>query len=76
MWGEDGVWRRYLVCSECDKKGEDGDEGVWDDWVSEGREEKGEVVVDEMERGDAEAEKEEGEDAGEEEDWGLGDDLT
>ena len=25
---------------------------------------------------DAEAEKEEGEDAGEEEDWGLGDDLT
>ena len=31
---------------------------------------------DEVESGDAEAEKEEVEDAGEEEDWELGDDLT
>ena len=48
MWGEDGVWGRYLVWSEYDKKEEDDDEGVSDDWVSEGREEKGEVVADEV----------------------------
>ena len=39
--------------SECDKQGEDDyegawDEGAWDEWVSEGKDVKGEVVADEL----------------------------
>ena len=26
--------------SECDKEGEDDDEGAWDEWVSEGKDKK------------------------------------
>ena len=58
MWGEEGVWRGDVGVSECNKEGEDDDEGAWDEWVSEGKDEKGEVVADEVGSGDAEAEQE------------------
>ena len=62
VWEEEGVLGGGDVGeSECDKEGEDDDEGAWDEWVSEGNDEKGEEVADEVGSGDAEVEQEEDE---------------